>query len=114
MIKIYSKIFTIAMLAFLRGSSSSFGRFFAGAVKTLEERCDEVFRKVIEPVLEAEGTDVIFHGLQDDCAVITLDGNASTVTKLLDDKDLPKEILEIIQQHVPEVKAIRQKQIWED
>ena len=82
--------------------------------RTIEERCDEVFRKLIEPVLEAEGTDVIFHGIHDDCAVITLDGNASTVTADLDDKDLPKEILEILQEHVPEVKAIRQKQIWED
>lgn len=103
------------MLAFLGKSSCGLGRQFATAVKrTIEERCDEIFRKVIEPVLEAEGTDVIFHGLQDDCAVITLDGNASTVTADLDDKDLPKEILEILQEHVPEVKAIRQKQIWED
>lgn len=87
-----------------------FARLFS---KTIDERCDEIFRTKIDPVVEAQGTEVLFHGVQDGCAVITITGNAETVTAERDQK-LPEEILAILQQEVPEVKEIRRKQIWED
>ena len=91
----------------------TFWDFFADAGKCIDERCDEVFRTIIDPVLEKEGTEVIFHGVKDDCAIIEINGNAATVTEEWD-QTLSDEILEILQKHVPEVKYIRRKLLFED
>ena len=98
---------------FYVASSGLISRAFSNAVKTIEERCDEVFKNVIEPVLAKEGTEVFFHGVKDDCAIITITGNAETTTEEWD-QNLPEEILEVLQRSVPEVKYIRKKGLCED
>jgi Fe-S cluster biogenesis protein NfuA len=83
------------------------------AKKGIEQRCDEIFETVIRPILIQEGSDVIFHGIKDDCAIISLHGNAETVRAEHDDS-LPEEILEVLKAKVPEVKYIRKKFLFED
>ena len=89
-------------------------RFFAVNVKEIEKRCDEVFKTLIEPVLEKEGTYLTFHGIENDnCAVISLDGDALTDEGMLRDRDMPDQILRVLQVKVPEVQRIRHKFIME-
>jgi Fe-S cluster biogenesis protein NfuA len=104
-----------AMLAFCSRSSTSFGRFFAQAVqKSIEDRCEELFETIIRPVLIEEGSDVVFHGVKDDCVIISVQGMADTIRSETYDEGLPEEILEVIQTKIPEIKYIRKKFLFED
>lgn len=98
------------MLAHLRPSSSFLSRFLASSLKEIESKCDELFRKVIDPALAKENIVVAFHGIEDgDTAVITLDGDAIDCLGGLRDKYLPDQILEVLNTCVPEVTRIRHK-----
>jgi Fe-S cluster biogenesis protein NfuA len=103
------------MLATIGRSAGFLSRFFTAAVqKTVDQRCEEVFQTIIRPVLLAEGSDVTFHGVKDECAIITLYGMADTIRAETADDSLPEEILEVLQVKVPEIKYIRKKHISED
>jgi Fe-S cluster biogenesis protein NfuA len=103
------------MLASVTRRSFSFGRFFTQAVqKSVDDRCEELFEKVIRPVLIEEGSDVLFHGVKDGCAIITIQGMAETIRSETTDESLPEEILAVLQTKVPEVKYIRKKFLFED
>jgi Fe-S cluster biogenesis protein NfuA len=98
-----------------RTSGSHFlARFFAEvAAKSIDDRCTDVFNKVIRPALMKEGADVTFHGVKDDCAVITLEGTAET-TNPFEHNGLVNEILQVLQIEVPEVKYCRQRFVLQD
>jgi Fe-S cluster biogenesis protein NfuA len=97
-----------------RSFSHSFSRFFATAVAaSIDDRCADVFDKMIRPALMKEGADVTFHGVKDECVVVTLEGTAET-SNPFEHNGLIQEILQVLQTKVPEVKYIRQRFILQD
>jgi Fe-S cluster biogenesis protein NfuA len=94
--------------------SPSLSRFFTeAATKSIDDRCTEVFERLIRPALIKEGADVTFHGVKDECAVVTLEGTAET-TNPFEHNGLVREILRVLQVEVPEVKYCRQRFVLQD
>ena len=108
---IFGRLNNSLMLAHIRsGAGSILSRFFASSLKDLELKCDDLFRKVIDPALAKENIVCAFHGIEDgDTAVITLDGDAIDCLGGLRDKYLPDQILGALNTCVPEVTRIRVK-----
>ncbi|KAH0786062.1 NifU-like domain containing protein [Histomonas meleagridis] len=95
-------------------SQNFLGLFFASTAKPeIEKKVDEIIEKIIRPVLLKEGSDIEFHGIQDDCAVITLSGNAS-IPDVDEAVDLKQEIADVIKLQIPEITRVREKMLFED
>lgn len=89
-------------------------RFFSKSIEEIEKKCDEIVEKVISPALQKEGSDIIFHGIKDKCAIITLEGEAS-LCKCEQCTAIPNEVLQAFQKCFPEdITSIRQKLDFED
>lgn len=90
-----------------------FSRFFALSKEQLVKECDEIIEKVVRPTLQQEGSDIIFHGIEDDCAVITLEGEAA-ICDCEKCSAIPSEVLQLFQHYYPEITTIRRKLDYED
>ncbi|OHT16311.1 NifU-like domain containing protein [Tritrichomonas foetus] len=90
-------------------------RFFGKQpIENVIKECDEIIEKVIRPVLQRDGSDVVFHTIQDGCAVITLEGEAA-ICDCEKCTAIPEEILQVFQQYFPDdITAIRRKLDYED
>ena len=103
------------MLSFFKPSfrSLSLARFFSRSINEIEKECDKILDKVVRPILQKDGSDVVFHGIKDGCAIITLEGEAG-VCDCDECANIPKEILQIFQQYLPEITSIRKKLDYEE
>lgn len=91
-----------------------FLRFFSADIKAIEDKCNELFRTLIEPALEKEGIFLTFHGIEEgDRAVISLEGDALDEAGELRYREMPSHILDFLQERVPEVQRIRHKSLLE-
>ncbi|KAK8846310.1 hypothetical protein M9Y10_020318 [Tritrichomonas musculus] len=100
--------------AFTKGTSKGFfSRFFALSNEELVKECDKIVEKIIRPTLQKEGSDIIFHGIEDGCAVISLEGEAS-ICDCEKCSAIPTEVLQLFQHFYPEITTIRKKLDYED
>ena len=90
-----------------------FARFFALTNEQLVKECDEIIDKVVRPTLQKDGSDIIFHGIEDGCAIISLEGEAA-ICDCEKCTSIPAEVLQLFQHYYPEITTIRRKLDYED